>query len=54
VTQSQSESQSQPTSPFRVALTIDAEFADRPTGAGTTARLFDLLAADGIPAAVFI
>jgi peptidoglycan-N-acetylglucosamine deacetylase len=52
VTQSQSESQ--PTSPFRVALTIDAEFADRPTGPGTTARLFDLLADDGIPAAVFI
>ena len=45
---------SEPTSPFRVALTIDAEFADRPTEAATTARLFDLLAEEEIPAAVFI
>ena len=41
-------------SPFRVALTIDAEFADRPTDAGTTARLLDVLAEDGIPAGVFV
>ncbi len=41
-------------SPFRVALTIDAEFADRPTEAGTTARLLDVLAEDAIPAAVFV
>ena len=43
-----------PASPFRVALTIDAEFADRPTDAGTTARLLDVLAEDGIPSAVFV
>jgi peptidoglycan/xylan/chitin deacetylase (PgdA/CDA1 family) len=41
-------------SPFRVALTIDAEFADRPTDAGTTARLLDVLAEDEVPAAVFV
>jgi peptidoglycan/xylan/chitin deacetylase (PgdA/CDA1 family) len=45
---------SEASSPFRVALTIDAEFADRPTDAGTTARLLDVLAEDGIPAAVFV
>jgi peptidoglycan/xylan/chitin deacetylase (PgdA/CDA1 family) len=49
-----SEADCQSTSPFRVALTIDAEFADRPTEPGATARLFDVLADDGIPAAVFI
>ena len=43
-----------PASPFRVALTIDAEFADRPTDSGTTARLLDVLAEDGIPSAVFV
>jgi peptidoglycan/xylan/chitin deacetylase (PgdA/CDA1 family) len=41
-------------SSFRVALTIDAEFADRPTDTGATARLLDVLAEDGIPAAVFV
>jgi peptidoglycan-N-acetylglucosamine deacetylase len=41
-------------SPVRVALTIDAEFADRPTDAGTTARLLDVLAEDAIPAAIFV
>ena len=41
-------------SPFRVALTIDAEFADRPTHAGTTGRLLDVLAEDAVPAAVFV
>jgi peptidoglycan-N-acetylglucosamine deacetylase len=45
---------SEPASPFRVALTIDAEFGDRPSEAGTTARLFDVLGEEGIPAAVFI
>jgi peptidoglycan-N-acetylglucosamine deacetylase len=39
---------------FRVALTIDAEFPDRPTEPGVTARILDVLAEDGVPATVFI
>ena len=44
----------EPGSPFRVALTIDAEFADRPTSDGTTARLLDVLAELAVPATVFV
>lgn len=40
--------------PFRVALTIDAEFADRPTTEGTTTRLLDVLADLAVPATVFV
>ncbi|HKF85122.1 MAG TPA: polysaccharide deacetylase family protein [Candidatus Limnocylindrales bacterium] len=40
--------------PFRVALTIDAEFADRPTQEGTTARLLDVLAETDVRATVFV
>ncbi len=40
--------------PFRVALTFDAEFPDRPTEAGVTARLLDELAAAGVRATFFI
>jgi peptidoglycan-N-acetylglucosamine deacetylase len=40
--------------PFRIALTIDAEFADRPTEEGTTARLLDVLAEAEVPATVFV
>ena len=43
-----------PGTPFRVALTIDAEFADRPTSDGTTARLLDVLAELSVPATVFV
>ena len=43
-----------PAAPFRVALTVDAEFADRPTAVGTTSRLLDVLAEDAITAAVFV
>ena len=39
---------------FLVALTIDAEFPDRPTEPGVTARILDVLAEDGVPATVFI
>jgi peptidoglycan/xylan/chitin deacetylase (PgdA/CDA1 family) len=39
---------------FRVALTIDAEFADRPTEDGSTARLLDVVAEAGVPATVFV
>lgn len=40
--------------PFRVALTFDAEFPDRPTEAGVTARLLDELAAAGTRSTFFI
>jgi peptidoglycan/xylan/chitin deacetylase (PgdA/CDA1 family) len=43
-----------PGSPFRVALTVDAEFADRPTSDGTTACLLDVLAELEVPATVFV
>ncbi|HET7830020.1 MAG TPA: polysaccharide deacetylase family protein [Candidatus Limnocylindrales bacterium] len=43
-----------PTSPFRVALTVDAEFADRPTSDGTTDRLLDVLAELEVPATIFV
>jgi peptidoglycan/xylan/chitin deacetylase (PgdA/CDA1 family) len=39
---------------FRVALTIDTEFPDRPTEPGVTARILDILAEEGAPATVFI
>lgn len=39
---------------FRVALTFDAEFPDRPTEPGVTARILDVLGATGVPATVFI
>jgi peptidoglycan/xylan/chitin deacetylase (PgdA/CDA1 family) len=39
---------------FRVALTIDAEFPDRPTEPGVTARILDILAEDGVTATFFI
>ena len=39
---------------FRVALTFDAEFPDRPTEPGTTARTLDALGETGVTATVFI
>jgi peptidoglycan/xylan/chitin deacetylase (PgdA/CDA1 family) len=39
---------------FRVALTIDAEFPDRPTEPGVTARILDVLGESGVTATVFI
>jgi peptidoglycan/xylan/chitin deacetylase (PgdA/CDA1 family) len=39
---------------FRVALTIDAEFPDRPTEPGVMVRILDVLAEAGVPATVFI
>jgi len=39
---------------FRVALTIDAEFPDRPTEPGVTARILDVFAEEGVTATVFI
>ena len=38
---------------FRVALTIDAEFPDRPTEPGVTARILDVFAEEGVTATVF-
>jgi len=40
--------------PFRVALTIDAEHADRPTEPGVTARLLDVLSDAGALATFFV
>jgi peptidoglycan/xylan/chitin deacetylase (PgdA/CDA1 family) len=40
--------------PFRVALTVDAEFPDRPTDPGITAAILDELAAAGVRATFFI
>jgi peptidoglycan/xylan/chitin deacetylase (PgdA/CDA1 family) len=42
------------TAPFRVALTFDAEHADRPATAGTTDRLLDVLDAAGVTATFFL
>jgi peptidoglycan/xylan/chitin deacetylase (PgdA/CDA1 family) len=39
---------------FRVALTIDAEFPDRPTEPGVTARILDVLAEAGVKATIFV
>jgi peptidoglycan-N-acetylglucosamine deacetylase len=39
---------------FRVALTIDAEFPDRPTEPGVTARILDVVGETGVTATVFI
>jgi peptidoglycan/xylan/chitin deacetylase (PgdA/CDA1 family) len=41
-------------SPFRVALTFDAEHPDRPYEAGVTARILDALADASVPAAFFL
>jgi peptidoglycan-N-acetylglucosamine deacetylase len=43
-----------PSEPFRVALTVDVEFPDRPTKAGSTSRLLDVLAERGVQATAFI
>lgn len=40
--------------PFRVALTIDVEHADRPTEPGVTARILDVLGTAGVRATTFI
>lgn len=40
--------------PFRVALTFDAEHADRPTDPGVTGHILDTLGAAGIRATFFI
>ncbi|MEW6226257.1 MAG: polysaccharide deacetylase family protein [Chloroflexota bacterium] len=42
------------TSPFRVALTFDAEHPDRPTPPGVTGRILDGLAAAGVVATFFV
>ena len=41
-------------SPFRVAVTIDAEHPDRPTEPGVTSRILDALATAGVPATFFV
>lgn len=41
-------------SPFRVALTFDAESPDRPAEPGVTARILDVLAAADVRATVFL
>lgn len=41
-------------SPFRVALTFDAEHPDRAHEAGVTERILDALAASSVPAAFFL
>jgi peptidoglycan/xylan/chitin deacetylase (PgdA/CDA1 family) len=43
-----------PGSPFRVALTFDAEHRDRPSAAGVQERLLDVLAREAVPATFFI
>lgn len=40
--------------PFRVALTFDAEYPDRPSAPGVQERLLDLLARDGVRATYFV
>jgi peptidoglycan-N-acetylglucosamine deacetylase len=41
-------------SPFRVALTFDAEHADRPTDPGMTAAILGALAVEGVAASFFV
>jgi peptidoglycan/xylan/chitin deacetylase (PgdA/CDA1 family) len=42
------------TSPLRVALTFDAEHADRPADAGATEAVISILAAEGVRATFFV
>ena len=40
--------------PFRVAITVDVEFPDRPTETGVTARILDALGAADVTASMFL
>ena len=48
------EEPTEPTAPFRVALTFDVEHPDRPTTPGVTERILDALHREGVRSTMFI